>query len=346
MGAVSPARLIQAGKETTRGTEVAATARFLTRPGGVTWRDVTDKPPVESDYGLLDRRHSTNPAELARQSSELEMTADLSFEQILHCLEAGVKGAVTGSEVTSMQGDYKYTFTPNATADPAPDAYTLEYVEQEGTTNRSNITAVYGLCRRIRISGSQAAEYATLETEWFARKSTDKAETASIGLPTFTPVPAPKFIIEIATTFANLESSPTALAAQIIAFEWELVTGLMPKFRLDSNSPDFAAYSFGVRECTLALTLDLTAEAETERTARLQAAALQYFRVEAQGAQIGTGVNHRVTIDGCYELTDPVSMGDDNDGQSRVDLKYTAVHDATKGAAFEVEVVNTLTAVP
>ncbi len=345
MGAVAPERLIQLGKESTRGTEVDATARLIPRPGEVTWRDNTEKPPVEGDTGTLDKRHSASLSQIARQLTEFDITSDLSYEQILYPLVAGVKGGVTPVTQAAGADGELWTFTPFASADPNPDAFTIEYVEREGTTNKMQVTAPYGLVKRIRISASQGAEYATIETEWFARNGVSKAPTADPGLPTRTITPAPRFSVETAATFALLEGSGSLLAAQVMGFEWELVTGILPKFRLDSTSPDFSAYQFGSRECTLRLTLDLTAEAETERTARLQAAAVQYFRLQNLGPAIGAS-NHRIVIDGCYELTNPVEAGNDDDGQSQVELEYTAIHDATKGAPWEIVVQNTLATLP
>lgn len=345
MGAVAPERLIQLGVESTRGTEVDATARLIPRPGEVTWRDNTEKPPIEADWGTLDRRHSSNPAEIARQLTEFEITQDLSYEQILYPLLAGVQGGVTPVTQAAGADGELWTFTPSAIADPAPNAFTMEYVEREGTTNRMQVTATYGLVKRIRISGSQGAEYATVETEWFARQSVSQAPTADPGIPLRNIIAAPKFRVSTAVSFAALESAPSLLQAQVMGFEWELVTGILPKFRMDDDSPDFAAYQFGAREATLRLTLDLTAEAETERTARLQAAAIQYFRCDVSGPAIGSAF-HKLVIDGAYELTNPVEAGNDDDGQSQIELEYTAVHDATKGAPWEIAVQNTLNAIP
>ena len=117
------------------------------------------------------------------------------------------------------------------------------------------------------------------------------------------------------------------------------------KWRRDPNSHDCSADQFGVREMTLPFTLDLTAEAETERTARLQAATAQYWRLKVLGAALG-GSNYKIQIDGAYENLEPMASGSDDEGQSSIDLKYTGIHDATKRAAFEIIVVNTLTAIP
>ena len=176
MEAIAPLRLIQMGKESARGTEVNATARRILRPGGVTMTDRTEKQSIEADYGLLEKVHSSALSEIARQSTDFEFSSDLSFEQILYPLLAGVKGGVTGS---GGGADKTWTFTPAAKADPSPDAFTMEHVELEGTTTRQEITAVYGLCKRIRISGSRGSHYATLEEEWFARQAIGKTFTAS-----------------------------------------------------------------------------------------------------------------------------------------------------------------------
>jgi hypothetical protein len=297
-----------------------------------------------ADYGILDEVHSSALGQIVRQLTEFEMTADLTYEQILYPLLAGVRGAV--APVAQMGGadGQLWTFTPQALNDPAPDAFTLEYVERAGATTIQQITSTFGLCRKIRISASQAAEYAVLETEWFARFSESKAFTAAIGLPTRTIVPGPKFIVGFAATFAGL-SAMTEWGDQIIGFEWELETGIAPKFRLDNASVNFATYQFGKRKATLKITLDLTAQAETERTTILQAAAARFIRASVVGPAIGAS-NYRINLDGAYQLLEPFESGSDTDGQSSVELEYTAHHDVTKGAPFEIVVQNTLAAIP
>ncbi len=344
MASVAGLRQLQLGKEGTRGSEVAATNRIIARPGQITWRDLTEKPPAEADYGLLDERHSGDPAEIARQMSEIEVEADLGYEQILEPLLAGVRGAVTPVAQDGGTDGQLWTFTPQASADPAPDAFTMEYSENDGSSDILAITMTHGLVRRIRLSQAQGAEYATLTVDWFARKAVAKAKTGGVGLPTRNLVVGPIGTVGFATSFAGL-SSATVLSAQIINWEWELITGIMPKFRIDATAPDFSTYQFSKRAATLKLGVDWSAEAETERASRLQAAALQYWRVEMLGPAIGASF-HRIHVDGCYELTNPVEAGRDAEGQSQTDLEYTAVHDATKGAPWEVVVQNTLTAIP
>ena len=344
MGAVSPLRLLQTGKEATRGQEVNATARMIPRPGGVTWRDLTEKPPIEADYGLLDTRHSGDPAEIARQMSEVEFEGDLCYEQIIAPLLAGVRGGVSPAAQNGGSDGHLWTFTPLASTDPAPNAFTLEYSENDGSSDILAVTMTYGLVRRIRLSGAQGAEYSTMSVDWFARKSVAKGKTGAIGLPTRNLIVGPIATIGIASSFAGL-SSATVLSAQIVSWQWELITGLMPNFRIDASAPDFSAYGFTARAATLQLSLDWSAEAETERASRLQAAALQYFRIQQLGPAIGASA-HRLIIDGCYELTNPVEAGRDTEGQSQVELNYTAVHDASKGAPWEIVVQNTLASVP
>lgn len=343
MGAVAPLRLIQLGKETVRGTEVNATSRLLTRPGMVKWRDKTDKPPVESDWGVLARRHSSALSQVTRQLTEVEMTADLSFEQILYPLLGGIKGGVTPAAQAGGADGQLWTFTPGASVDPAPDAFTLEYVEKAGATVIQQLTAKYGLCKRIRISATDAPDYATMEMDWFANHSVSKAPTASIGLPTRHVVPGHTFGVLTASTFAGL-SAGTPLAGQVIGFDWELVTGVAEKFRLDDGT-DFTVYQFGIREMTLKVTIDLTAESELERATFLDAEGIRYMRLRVNGPAIGAAT-HKIIIDGSYEITDPVEMGSDTDGQSSIELTYHGIFDATKDAQFEVSVQNTLATLP
>ncbi len=340
MAGVRALRKIQLGVETTRGTPVAATARLI---GDVTFRDASEKVTPERDYGL--RSRSAELGQIVRQLTEMELDTELSFEQILYPLLAGVAGGVTGAEVTPTEADYLYTFTPSQTADPAPKAYTLEYVENDGTADVLALEAAYALCKSLKLSGSQGGEFAGMSCSWFARGPSSTTPTASLAIPSRTLIPASKWQVYMDTTFAGLTSAG-ALDAIVSAFDWELETGIAPKFRVDADSVDFAAYQFGKRAAKLSLTLDLSAASETERASYFRTAALRFIRLRVEGSQIGAGENHRINIDGAYELVGPVEAGAEDEGQSQVTLEYQSMYDPTATKDIEIEVVNTLTAPP
>lgn len=340
MGAVRALRKIQRGKESTRGTGVAATAR---RIGDVTFGDASEKVTPERDYGSLTRAYE--PGHIVRQLTEMTIETEVSYEQILDPLRAGLKGGVTGSEQTMGQGDYLYTFTPSLTADPAPDSFTLEYIENDGSSNVQTLEATYGLCRMLRISANRDAGFSTMTEEWFARGATSQTPTASIGIPSRTLVPGSKWQVYLATTFAGL-SGASALDGMVVGFEWEMDFGLAPKFRLDDDSVDFAAYQFARRAATLRLTLDLNSTSEGERATYFRDAVRRFVRLQVTGPQIGAGDNHRITIDGSYELVGPVESGNEDEGQSTVELEYQSIEDPTSGKDVEISVLNSLSALP
>ena len=346
MTAVRALRLIQIGEEATRGTEVPATVKLVAKDGS-TFREVQEKATPGGGFGVL--VPTVELSEIVRRQTEFNLTQDLSYLQVLYALHAGVRGNITPVEQTAMQSDYLWTFTPQASTDPAPDAFTLEYTEEDGSgVSVVQLTSAFALCSKLGISASQAAELATIESEWFARGPTSKAETAAIGLPTFGGgfVNGPQWQYSHATTFANLEAAPTLVQAQLIDFSWELDTGIMPKYRLDDDSPDFAAYQFGQREVTLSLTLDLGAEAESYRSGFLATEAIKYVRLKATGAQIGSGDTYSIVIDGAYELMEPFEMGGEQEGQSIVTVQLKGIYDKVKAAEFEIAVTNNQSTLP
>lgn len=344
MGAVHALRMIQVGLESVKGAEDPATEKLVVRDG--TWRQIEEKATPAESFGVL--AQSVELSEIARRLTEFTMTQDLSYRQVMFALSCGIK-TVTPAEVTSEQDDYLWDFAPPASGDPAPDSLTMEYEEDDGSgTSVTQLTSTYGMCSRISISGSQAAELATMESDWFARGATSTPETAAIGLPAFGGgfIPGTAFRYAHATSFANLTAAPTAVAAQIIDFNWTLTTGIMPKYRLDTNEPDFSAYQFGKREVSLVLTMDLGAEAESYRAGFLATQAIKYVQLKATGAQIGSGDNYSLIIDGAYEMVEPLEFGSEQDGQSIVTITLKGIYDKTATKEFQVQLTNNVETLP
>lgn len=340
-GAVTKLRKVQFGPETTRGDPVAATARLL---GPGTLQDMAAQEQPERDYGVLDVNQEA-PGEV-QQGSELSFgPTELSYEQIIQHLLASVDGTVTGSEVTPSESDYLYTFTPPASADPAPKTYTLEGIHSDGAADVQALEADYGFVTEMSISASKGVEHSQFSAVWVARNPTAVTPTPSLAIPARTLVPANLWGVKFAAALSDLDAA-AVITGGAISFDWNLVTGLAPKWRL-SESLEFIEHQFGVgRLVTLALTIDLSALLETERLSFWRAQTGRAIRLQVDGPQIGAGVNHNITLDGFFFLIDPPDEPADDDGQETVTLNYVGAYEAAGAKQFEILVTNSQSAPP
>jgi hypothetical protein len=342
-GAVGKLRRLQTGREATAGTAVAATDRLL---GKFRLTDMASKQVPEVDAGLLSDRVEKSVETTLLGGVALD--TDLSFEQILHILESSI-GTVTPTEITVSQGDYQYVYTPTETALPTLKTYTFEYVETDGASNIVELRGAYGICDQFTIAGAQGEALASLRAHWHTNGLEDNTATADPGFPSRILVPGNIWTVKFATTFAGLDGA-SILTAEVVDFEFTYNSGIMPKFRQE-GSQDYEAHRVGAHSAQLSLTLDVEATAEAERATLFREAAAgnrdtTFIRLEALGAQIGTGTNYQVRVDLCAELSEQPEFGDDEDGQSILPLTYNGVYDATGTKMLTVSITNELTAVP
>lgn len=340
MGAIKALRKLQVGKEGdgTPGTPVAATARII---GDITYRDASEAIEAARDYGLYTRY--AEAFQLASYLTEIEVETDLSYEQILYPLLAGLKGDVAGVEQTGGEGDYLYSFTAPVSTDPDPNTFTMEYWEQDESGNVQTLEADYGFCKSMGIDASKGPELATLKHSWAAREATVTTPTAAIGIPVRTLVPSQQWSVKFATTMAGLPGA-SIISGEILSFSWDMAWFDI-KRRL-SGSLDFDSHRIGIREVNLSIVMDLTSTSEGERVNMFRAGAVRFIRLQAAGAQIGSGDNYGIIIDGAYTMPGPIEMGSDEDGLSNVTLEYKGLYDATAGYDLKVDVTNNLSALP
>ncbi|KKK90088.1 hypothetical protein LCGC14_2726580 [marine sediment metagenome] len=340
MGAIRALRKLQIGIEGagTPGTPVAAGVRIL---GDVTYRDASEAIEAERDYGVYARYGEA--FQLASYLTEVDIETDLSYEQILYPLLAGLKGAVVGVEEVGAEGNWEYVFQAPVTGDPAPNTYTMEYWEDdEDGSDPLTLEADYGICKSMGISASKGPELAVLRHSWAAREATVTTPTAALGIPTRTLVPSQQWSVKFAATMAGLPGA-SVISGEILSFDWDMAWFDI-KRRL-SGSLDFDGYRIGTRETDLKITMDLTSTSEGERVNMFRAGAVRFIRLQAVGAAIGS-TTYRITIDGAYTMPGPFDPSGDDDGLTTVDLDYKGLYDSTAGYDLKIEVVNNLGANP
>src|SRR3990167_251337 len=149
--ALKAATQIAIGVETTPGTDVARTRRLITR--NASFRIVEEQDTFEDHHHGVLARTALAPVPTGHRT-ELELTMDLDFEQILLPLLAGVKGDVTTTQPGTGEAEL-WTFPPSNTAVVAPKTYSLEFVEANfaSTPDVLGKEALYGFCTGFEIRG-------------------------------------------------------------------------------------------------------------------------------------------------------------------------------------------------
>ena len=296
----------QVGKETTRGTAVAADTVLL---GQVTAVKPDRKPvyPAE-DFGV---RADALRAVVHQYLVMDTFSSDHAYFQLLPLVfGCGLKGGVTPSETTPSQADYAWDQSPSLTAANVPDSFTGEKGDDVQAFEFE-----YAMIERIRlawnVSQGQDASPVNLEFDYFARQLTPTAFTGSISLPSVEPMNGKLSRLYVDTAWAGIGG--TEKANILRGADIEILTGVHPVFS-GSAVKTFDLYAEGLIAVTMQLILEGTSVADAIFDAQ-QAQTFQAVRLAVNGGQIGTGVNHKLNIDvgGTWESVTPLNAEDRSD---------------------------------
>ena len=318
---------VQFGKESTRGTAVAATRVMLGKSPAVG----TDRKPIIPDEDIGIRAKGVRSVIHQYLYNNTLSTEHGYFQQLPAIFGCGLKGGVTASEVTASQGDYLWTFTPSLTAANSPDSLTIELGD-----DTQAFETEFSMFERIRISGQVAqgmdASPVNVEVDFFGRQLTPTTFTGSLSLPTTEPMNAKLARLYVDTAWSGVGG--TEITNILRGFDIEIITGLHPKFS-GSGNKYFNDYSEGIISATVNLTLEGNSSADTLFDAQ-QAKTFQVVRLAVLGSQIGTGTTHSLKIDvgGVWESISPLG------GEDRADNLHSATlidhYDATGAKSLQV----------
>lgn len=304
---------VQYGKETVKGTAVAATAVW---PG-------TFKPG--SDRKLTTMRRSDGQK---GGNSDAEFFgylidgAALSLSegayQVLPMLfSMSTLGNVTMTEATPGQGDYSGAFTPVLTAPATLDSYTFEWGD-----NTQWYEAEFGLCRSLKFSGSENGAV-SIEASVFARQISKTTKTASLAPKTLTTMLFNMSKIYIDSSWATLGN--TQKSNFLRKFDVEILTGLHPKF-FANGTMYFGTYGEG----DIDVIANFTFEGDSVGVAQwdaYNAKTKQAIRLLIEGPQIGSGTKHKLQLDmwGIYSAAE--MLAGDIDGNNVSEFVFEGLND-------------------
>ena len=343
---IQPLTLIQVGKESTDGTAVAATRRILTK--GATYRHLETQEMFEGQLSGVLSRSVTAPV-ITREHTQLEISTDLDFNQVLLPLLSGVKGGVTSSIPGSGEARL-WTFAPSQTA-PSVDPYTIEMVVDDGDA-KQQIEAPFGVTTSFEITGGvDAVPQITWSMD--ARKSVQSTYTSGIALPAVKFASNLRWQMSLDTTWANLGT--TNINGQVYGFTWGQSALVMPQYYLQNRDAlDFAGVEAQMRTTDLAIeaTFDTGGSNlyETEIAAKASGST-RFIQLRLLGAAFASPDNgryHTIDLKGSFVHADDSmqDLGADRDGNSVVSLHLVSQYDSTSGQDVEYVVENALASFP
>lgn len=306
----------QYGKETVRGTAVAATRMRV----GTAPRIVTDSQPETIIEQFNIRMESRRANVYERLYTSMLSTPNAGFQQLILPLLTGLKGNHLPTEVTPAEGDNLWTFTPGLTpaaGDNVPDSFTLQLADdQQGwrvpycNTDRISLKG--------KVSQDGGAAPVSLEMGFFGRYIEEAAMTAAIALETSTPMNAKLARLYVDSAWAGVGA--TEVTDGLDEFGIEILTGVHPVFRGSVNNY-FNKHREGIIGYSATFTVDTALR--DELFSSHQAAELAVVRFTITGPVIGSGTPHNLTLDmgGYWEDVTPRDNSDRGDNLATIALR-------------------------
>lgn len=319
---------VQYGKETTRGTSVAATQLFIGQMPAIK----SDRKPVypKEHWGV---RADSFRSVIHQYLYSNTLSSDHGAFQHLPILFSSIKGGVTATETTGGQGDYLWDFTPSLTASNSPDSFSLRF----GDDNQAYLSE-YCMFERIRISGQVAqgmdAAPVRIEADVFGRQIAETTFTGSLAPRVLQPMNAKLSKLYLDTSWAGVGG--TLLSNLLRTFDIEILTGVHPKFA-GSTAKYFNQYGEGVIGVMGTFGIE-AGNSGADIFADHQNNAFRAVRLKLSGDQIGSGSSYDMTLDfgGSFEDATPINGADRGDNLAQFVLR--GYYDLTASKLMQLSV--------
>lgn len=306
----------QYGKESTRGTAVAATKKFLG-----TVNIPKDREPQHPEYAMGQRARSTVTSIRQLLADPITLSMPNAYYQALPMMYSiTLKGGVTASETTPAQGDYLWDFTPSLTAAASPDTITLEAGDDD-----QNYEIEYVMGRKITLDFALGENVtAAIACEAFGRQVTKSTATAGLSNPAAVEISANTAALWIDSTWATLGS--TAKTGLLRGGNIEINTGNHPKF-LASGQKYFTSHGEGFVDVTGSFVLEGGAAAVSIFD-DFQAGTHRAVRLSFTGPQIGSGSYYSLIYDMFIGFDEVIPLSGFADGNSLYAVTFTGISDS------------------
>lgn len=316
---------IQIGVEATPGTSVAGSKKF-------TAVGIEPSPNFEMDqFKPIGDKYKAITT-LGKEWIEAAISGRGSYNELVYLLSSVVNTAV----ITTPGGgtlSRNWQFISSNTADDVPKTYTVEH----GSPVRAD-KFVYGIVSEFGISFNRTSVEVT--GSMLGRAIVDAIVLT--GAPTtiaLQPIVPTEVSVYMDTTSAALG---TTKMTRLLQTEFHLGGRFLPVYVVDSANPSFVATVEGEPD----LTLNFTVEADAQGMGPLVQArdgSTRFVRIVAIGSIIEAAITYKLQIDVAVKIMDTGGFSD-SDGVYAVEWNFVGVNNAGWGKAFEINMVNVLTA--
>lgn len=309
---------VRSGKETTWGTAVTPTAKWM---GIRQHPEITVATPAQVVQEL---RGSLAPGfvrYIARRGVTYRIPAIATYEDILFFL-----AAVLGPVNPTGTGPYTWTFNAPLSAPWTPQSYTLQ-IGHDGQTVQIN----GALMNRLRIRGEVGDEGALeVEGEGFGR---GYDLSATLG-----GVVSDRTVEAVVMSSGSVTIAGTAHPASLISFELEIDNKLHPKWFGGDLFPQ--AYGFDRVESRLSVTLEATSSVLNTVRNQIIAANPVVVVLSFPSGSKNLTIRFAGVVDG------EIRHWGERDGNVIFEIPLNGIYDATLANYLQVEVINNVSALP
>lgn len=325
-------RVVQLGVETTWGTNVAATAKFM----GVT--DFNFKPAVTNTQ----RRYlegAYTPVQKVVQTDkrgQAMIAGDFSFEDMPMVLQSAITGTTAG---TGAGTDKTWTFTFPTSSVTAFKSHTLEFYDgtQEWEMGGSIVSS-------FSLSGEAAPDgVVQFTSNWIGKEITSSTVTGALSTHTFEPLAASVCQLWIDDLGGTIGS--TASTATLISWNFDYASNVHLK-KFQDGAITTSTFGYGLPDATLQLTLEYNANGDTEID-KFVAGTGRLVRIKGLGTLL-TGVIYKtLQIDMAGDIVDIAELWGDRDGNTIAVVTLKPRYDAGAFASWgAITVINAVTPMP
>jgi hypothetical protein len=333
MAGVRALRKLQLGKETTKGTAVAAD--FIWRGMGV----IKDQHEIifpQEDVGILG---GTDRSYVARYWGELSMPeVEATFEQLPHLFEAGVATEVATRDGTAGSG-YIYNYKAPVTSQNTTSTYTIE-----GGDDQQAEEFDYCFVKSITLSGEGQGAL-MMAAEWFGREVTNTTFTAALAPVTVEEILVNNGYLYIDSTGGSIGG--TTVSSTLFGVNLSWTTGLQEYWAVD-GSLDFSLTKQTGDEIVLNLIYEHNASAVLEK-AQYRDNSTRLVRLKFEGSSFttaGTTYSKKTLIVDLAGVYEDWGTLDERDGNDVVEATIRARYSVADDLKAEVTIVNALTVLP
>lgn len=312
----------QLGRESVPGTPVAAA--YIWRGNFAMLEDARERVIVEEQIGAFTQAERSYDARLLAHWNQ--PSTPLTFEQVCHILEAGVKTA-TPTGAGPYVRVYNYPFT--GTSVNTIKTYTIEGGNMTVPTDQYEMEQSF--VESFEFSGT-AYESWMMQSVWTGRQMTQAAFTAALTAPTVNEARFAHTKLYIDATGGTIGT--TQKTGVLMSANVNVTTGLMPVPVGDGNL-NFTLTKWTQPEITFSITMELedTSVVAQERV---------FYRSNTQRlirllVDAGANLKFQIDLEAKYD-----SVGDytNSDGNTTVTLEGHAVASSVDNLAATFTVTN------